>query len=118
MTTSIRIATANLENVGDQAEDKPPLEVRIPVLQAHLLRLRADVLCLQEIHSQEVGDKRELRALERVLERTQYATYHRAATLGDGEFFEKRNLVVLSRFPIAATKQVHNDIAPAPEYAL
>ena len=45
-TGRLRIATFNLENLG--AREDAPLEGRIEKLRPQLLRLDADVLCLQE----------------------------------------------------------------------
>jgi len=114
----LRIATANLENLDDEADLKPPLSVRVPILRGELLRLNADVVCLQEIHSQSAsGGPRELRALDEVVAGTQYAAFHRVSTRPhDAPFYDKRNLVILSRFPITASQQILQDMAPAPQY--
>ncbi len=52
----LRIATFNLENLDDKAEQKPKLAERIQVMRPQLIRLDADVLCLQEVHGQEEGE--------------------------------------------------------------
>jgi hypothetical protein len=44
----LRIATFNLENLDDKPGQKPTLEKRISVMRPQLLRLKADILCLQE----------------------------------------------------------------------
>ena len=47
----LRIATFNIENLDDKADDKnPSLSERVGVLQKNLKRLSADIICLQEIH--------------------------------------------------------------------
>jgi hypothetical protein len=114
----LRIATANLENLDDDALDKPPLAERAPVLRSALVRLRADVLCLQEIHSQDAADgSRELRALEQVIAGTDYDGFERLSTRPQAAaFYEVRNLVILSRFPIAASRQLSQDLVPGPQY--
>ena len=48
MQTTLRIATFNLENLDDQPDQRPTLDERIAVMRPQLLRLRADILCLQE----------------------------------------------------------------------
>lgn len=53
MSTRLRVATFNLENLDDKAGKKPTLEERIAVMRPMLLRLDADVLCLQEVNGQE-----------------------------------------------------------------
>jgi hypothetical protein len=55
---SLRIATFNLENLDDTptaagSDREPTLAERIEVLRPQLNRIRADVLCLQEVHAQE-----------------------------------------------------------------
>lgn len=118
--TRLRIATANLENLDNLASEKPALEVRVPYLRAALLRLRADVLCLQEIHGQDVdGGPRALSALDEVLKGTPYADYARESTLtSDGEPYRYRNLVVLSRFPIRSREQIMHKLAKPPMYRI
>jgi endonuclease/exonuclease/phosphatase family metal-dependent hydrolase len=60
---NLRIATFNIENLDDEPGDDPTLAERIAVLRPALERLRADVLCLQEVHGQEqAGQPRELLA--------------------------------------------------------
>jgi endonuclease/exonuclease/phosphatase family metal-dependent hydrolase len=114
----LRIATANLENLDDTAELKPPLAVRVPILRAELLRLDADVVCLQEIHSQQdPGGPRDLCALDQVVAGTQYAGFNRVSTHpANAAFYDVRNLAILSRFPIASSRQLMQDLAPAPQY--
>ena len=113
----LRIATFNIENLDDQADDKnPPLSERIGVLQNAINRLDADILCLQEVHGQELphhtssNPQRHLAALDAVLQNTRYQTYERAFTLtSDRVPYDKRNLVILSQAPITAWYQYRND---------
>ena len=51
----LRIATFNLESLDDRPGLEPPLAARIAVLRPQLERLRADVLCLQEVNGQPSG---------------------------------------------------------------
>ena len=53
MTTPLRIATFNLENLDDKPGQRPSLSERIAVLRPQLLRLRADVICFQEVNEEE-----------------------------------------------------------------
>ena len=47
----MRVATFNVENLDDKPGDwNPSLDVRAPILRGTLERLKADVLCLQEVH--------------------------------------------------------------------
>jgi len=48
MPTTLRIATFNLENLDDKPRQQPTLDERIAVMWPQLLRLQADILCLQE----------------------------------------------------------------------
>lgn len=54
MPTKLRIATFNLENLDDKPGQKPTLDERIALMRPQLLRLNADMLCLQEVNGQEV----------------------------------------------------------------
>jgi endonuclease/exonuclease/phosphatase family metal-dependent hydrolase len=118
MTTPLRLATFNLENLDDKpGPHNPMLAERIRILRPQLLRLRADVLCLQEIHGQEQpGQPRDLLALKALIATTPYESYHLATTAtAAGPPYDVRNLVVLSRFPILARQQLKNE-AGAPSY--
>ncbi len=120
----LRIATFNVENLDDSADGhNPPLDVRAPVLRAVLERLDAEVLCLQEVHGQELADhtssnpSRHLGALDKVLEGTKYAGYARVHTrTSDGEAYNERNLVILSAYPIKSSAQYRNDRIPVLAY--
>lgn len=119
MPTPLRLATFNVENLDDKPGQKPALEERLAALRPQVLRLRADVLCLQEIHGQETpGRPRELLALRRLVTGTPYEAFHVATTRAANgrDVFDVRNLVVLSRFPVLATAQVKHRLAPAPAY--
>lgn len=106
----MRIATFNLENLD------LPLGARADVLRPAIARLRADILCLQEVNGQHVrGEKgRKLAALDALLDGTDYASFHRAFTMSGqaGGAADVHNLVTLSRFPIVAQRQVLHDLVP------
>ena len=59
----LRIATFNVENLDDEPGQDPTLADRIAIMRPQLERPRADVLCLQEVHSQGPGGNRTLDAL-------------------------------------------------------
>lgn len=121
MPTSLRVATFNLENFDDGGGERgPTLEERIGLMRPRLLRLEADVLCLQEVNGQGDRGGRALSALDRLLEGTPYADYNRSTTtLVDGdEPYAERNLVTLSRFGIPQSDQYKHDFAPPPAYRL
>src|SRR5574341_2029120 len=117
MSIPLRIATFNLENLDDGPDEQPPLAQRIPLLRPALVRLRADVLCLQEVNGQEPPDgPRDLLALKKLIDTTPYQNYHVAnTTIQAGPPFDVRNIVVLSRFPILERQQIKNDQG-APSY--
>ena len=107
---AMRIATFNLESLDLPPKAAMPLEARAEVLRPALERLRADILCLQEINGQHVAGQRDraLLALDQLLAGTCYAGYARAATTGPGGHgaADVHNLVTLSRYPIRAQRQV------------
>ncbi|HEY8160575.1 MAG TPA: endonuclease/exonuclease/phosphatase family protein [Methylobacter sp.] len=119
MSIKLRIATFNLENFDDKPGQKPTLDERIALMRPQLLRLNADILCLQEVNGQESAEHpRLLLALEKLLADTPYADYHHVSTLAEGsmQVYDERNLVILSRFEITEHHQYLHDYAPAPRY--
>lgn len=120
----IRIATFNLENldeVTDAASRDPSLAVRSTFLRPALARLRADIICFQEIHGQErEGQPRDILALREVLAPTRYARHQLVSTKkADGsEVYDKRNLVTAfpADYELLETKQINGDRVPNPLY--
>jgi len=117
---TLRLATFNMENLGEGTARAEIREERIAVLRPQLLRLRADILCLQEVNGQrkQKSDSRRLIALETLLEKTPYHDYHRVATTGKtpGNVSDKHNLVILSRFPASESHQIHHHLIEPPVY--
>lgn len=107
----MRIASFNVENLDDRPDAEPNLAVRIRTLRPQLARLRADILCLQEVNAQKpAGDKhgrRGFRALDALVEGTEYAAFHRVTSLRADRAApaDLQNLVILSRAPIAGHRQ-------------
>jgi endonuclease/exonuclease/phosphatase family metal-dependent hydrolase len=119
MATTIRIATFNLENFDDPGPAvQPTLPERIAVTRPQLERLRADLLCLQEVNGQEQNGTRTFAAIDQLLAGTAYQGFHRVSTtVADGSKpLDERNLMVLSRFPIASHRQVKHEMTPRPAY--
>lgn len=113
MSTKLRIATFNLENFDDQPGEQPSLQTRIALMRPQLIRLDADILCLQEINGQEKSGQRQLLALEQLLEKTPYSNFHRATTqTNNGQVYQQRNQVILSRFEISEYRQYKNEFIP------
>ncbi len=129
MTQNLRIATFNLESLDDRADVLPPLADRIAALRPRLARLAADVLCLQEVNGQRPpgGGLRCLLALERLLEGTRYADFHMVSSQRvSGARCENdtaargadavHNLVILSRYPVQASRELRHDLVDRPLY--
>lgn len=111
----LRIATFNLENLDARPGLDPELERRIGVLRPQLLRLEADLLCLQEVNAQAGQQhRRELSALDRLLEGTPYAGFTRcvSASSSGGRPADRHNLVLLSRLPVEASRQIWHELVP------
>jgi len=119
MAENIRVATFNVENLDDKQEQTPSLDERITIMKPQLIRLDADILCLQEVHGQETpGEPRRLLALNKLLENTPYADYNQISTMtaGGDQVYDVRNLVILSRFEIPEHSQYRHEHIPAPYY--
>lgn len=115
-----RIATFNLENLGDTAQPQAALAERVRLLKPQLLRLRADILCLQEVDGQraEGGGARRLDALDSLVAETPYAGFHRLVTTSrsHGGPRDKHNVVILSRLNVISCRQVLHDYVQPPVY--
>jgi endonuclease/exonuclease/phosphatase family metal-dependent hydrolase len=84
MPIKLRVATFNLMNLDDRRDRRPSLEERIPILRPQLVRLDADILCLQEVCGQhEHGGRMHLDAMNRLLECTPYEGYKRVSSLDE-----------------------------------
>ncbi len=90
------------------------------MLRPQLQRLRADVLCLQEVNAQSVRGmhQRELACLDRLLAGSEYAGFHRAWSFSRGgeRPADHHNLVILSRLPIRSHRQIWHHLVPPPLY--
>ncbi|MCK9566086.1 MAG: endonuclease/exonuclease/phosphatase family protein, partial [Methanothrix sp.] len=119
MPVRLRIATFNLMNLDNRHDQYPSLEERIPILRPQLVRLDADILCLQEVGGQhERGRKMRLDAMNRLLECTPYEGYKRVTTIDPDTngVFDHHNLVILSRYEIVEHDQYLHEYAPSPRY--
>ncbi len=114
MTQTLRLATFNLENLDDRPQGAIDFDDRLAVLRPQLQRLRADVLCLQEVntHPSVKSGPRLFLALDRLLEGTEYESWHRVTSLNRGGKHpaDKHNLVILSRLPLLSHDQVWHDL--------
>ena len=116
----IRIASFNLENLDDRPPAAQDFADRLAVLRPQLGRLRADLVCLQEVnaHAPTRHAMRELTALDRLLEGTGYERFHRVVSLSRGGLrpADRHNLVILSRLPVIEHRQVWHDLVPPPAW--
>lgn len=116
----LRIATFNLESLDDRPQAGGDFADRIAVLRPQLQRLRADVLCLQEVNARAEAKHgpRHVSGLDKVLVGTEYERFHRVVSLNRGgqRPADRHNLVVLSRLPILAHDQVWHDLVPPPAW--
>jgi endonuclease/exonuclease/phosphatase family metal-dependent hydrolase len=107
------IASYNLDSFDDSGDDPRDFDARLAVLRPKLTQLNADILCLQEIHAQKVGARRRLRALDRLLEGTVYAKYHRVHTVAEtGRLSDVHHLAILSRYPILRSGKMSHELVP------
>jgi endonuclease/exonuclease/phosphatase family metal-dependent hydrolase len=110
----LRLATFNLENLDWSATRAAAFAARRAALLPLLAALDADVLCLQEVGAQKPHKHapREYLALDRLLAGTPYENHARAVSRrpGGNAPADVHNLVILSRWPIVAAKQLHHDI--------
>ena len=118
--TPFRLATFNLENLDDRPVGGIDFEDRVAVLRPQFLRLRADVLCLQEVntHPDTKSGPRLFRALDRLLAGSPYEHWHRVTSLNRGGVHpsDKHNLVIVSRLPIRSHRQIWHDLVPPCAY--
>src|SRR5918992_3339561 len=115
----LRVATFNLENLDDGPNVEPTLSDRIRIMRPQLERVRADVLCLQEVHSQEANGAQTFAALEELLSGTAYASFNRESVrTPEGALYDQRNIVTLSRFPIISAEIIRDSSGPRPSYQM
>jgi exonuclease III len=67
MPVKLRIATFNVENLDDKPSLKPTLSERIALMRPQLIRINADILCLQEVNGQKEQGPARLQVLEKFL---------------------------------------------------
>jgi endonuclease/exonuclease/phosphatase family metal-dependent hydrolase len=119
----IRIATFNLENFDETAAGaRPSLAERIALMKPQINRLDADIICFQEVNGQKrPGQPRALIALAELLAGTTLKDAFVEPTKtdeGQGEVFEERNLVVVTRHEVKHREQLRNKLVDPPMYQL
>jgi len=118
-----RLATYNLENLEeDQGPDsQPSFAARAAVIRPALERLRADVICFQEINGQErPGQKRDILALKALLAPTRYGAHQLITTKTESgnEAYNERNLVTAlpADWQVEDVQQINQDRMEAPVF--
>jgi endonuclease/exonuclease/phosphatase family metal-dependent hydrolase len=98
----MRIATFNLESFGSSHRNAAAFKERAVVLRPQLDRLKADVLCFQEVDAPKVGGIRRTSDLKRLLEGMPYAEYSLLVSPGPSGVrpADVHNLVMLTHFPV------------------
>lgn len=114
--TPLRLATFNLESLGDGDRGGPPLAPRLAALRPLLLALEAQVLCLQEINAAAAKKKAPRRpaGLEALVAGTPYAEAARCLSLGvtGTHLADRHNLAILSRLPLRSWQSLYHDFVP------
>jgi len=116
----LRIATFNLENLDETAGTRAFLAQRLEVLRPQIVALDADILCLQEVSAHGKGHHhRAMEALDHLLAGTPYAAYARFGSTGPGGHgpADVHNLVTLSRWAFARTRDIRHALVPPLTYA-
>jgi hypothetical protein len=92
-------------------------EERIAVMRPQLLRLNADILCLQEVNRQKDKAVDYLGGLDELLKGTKYSAYDRAFTKNNATGAnDEQKLLVLSRHKIEGCTEIKHDYVKAPLY--
>jgi endonuclease/exonuclease/phosphatase family metal-dependent hydrolase len=109
----MRIATFNLESLGNTRRHGASFEERAAVLRPQLERLKADILCLQEVDARKAGGTRRALDLEWLLEGTPYAKHSLViSSLGSGPA-DVHNLAVVTRLAVIEEHNIrHNFVEP------
>jgi endonuclease/exonuclease/phosphatase family metal-dependent hydrolase len=117
MTAKLRIGSFNLENLALAPAEGVTFEDRVQALRPHLMRMAADILCLQEINAKGGhGHPRSLAALDGLITGTPYAEFNRAVTTNNAgdKPRDVHNLAILSRYPITEFTQIHHQLVAPP----
>lgn len=114
---SFTLATFNAENLDFREGEEELFARRRGALVPLLAALEADILCLQEVNAPRASKTaaRDFTHVDRLLAGTSYAGFHKIASMrpGTDEPADVHNLVVLSRFPIVDSGQLHHELVPA-----
>jgi endonuclease/exonuclease/phosphatase family metal-dependent hydrolase len=112
MMRDFRIGTFNFDNLDDS--DPAKFNQRKTVLKTMLERINADLLFLQEVHS--INAVTELIKGTRYEEEQFHMEYTRTKSSGRTQPYKKRNLVILSKYPIQNPKHYYHDLVDKPKW--
>jgi len=115
----MRLATFNLESFGGDRPGEPDVAARIAFLKPQIERLRADIICFQEINGQRPmgGGPRRLDDLQALISGLDCADFERVSSADlDNGAADVHNLVILSRFPIVSAQALHHDYTDVPTW--
>jgi endonuclease/exonuclease/phosphatase family metal-dependent hydrolase len=114
----MRIATFNLESFGKADRHGAPFEERAAVLRPQLERLKADILCLQEVDAPKIAGVRRPADLERLLAGTSYAEHRLVVSAGPsgGGPADIHNLAVLTRLRVVEARVLRHDLVEPPRF--
>lgn len=116
---TFRIATFNLENFDETGDgQQPSLAERITLMKPQISRLRADIVCVQEVNGQERPDRpRALLALQQLVAGTNLDGAAMISTKPESDaVYNERNLVVVTHLPVLAHTQLRNTLVDKPAY--
>jgi endonuclease/exonuclease/phosphatase family metal-dependent hydrolase len=114
----MRIATFNLESFGKADRRSASLAERAVVLRPQLERLKADILCLQEVDAPKVGGLRRPVDLERLLAGTSYTEHRLVVSTGPtgATPADVHNLAVLTRLRVVEASDLRHDLVEPPRF--
>ncbi|MGE3642957.1 MAG: endonuclease/exonuclease/phosphatase family protein [Beijerinckiaceae bacterium] len=114
MTQTWRLATFNIESLDFRPAEPELFDRRLAALRPVLAGLDADIVCLQEVNAQKIAGakSRGFAALKRLLAGTPLEAFFVATSVNPdtGHPADVHNLAILSRWPIAASGQIHHDL--------
>lgn len=109
---ALRVGTFNFDNLDDS--DPTEFDRRKTVLRQMLSRINADLLFLQEVHS--------ITAVTELIKGTRYEREHfqmdftKTKSSGRTQPYSRRNLVILSKYPIQNPRHYYHDLVERPQW--
>jgi endonuclease/exonuclease/phosphatase family metal-dependent hydrolase len=112
----MRVATFNLDSFGTFDGHGASFDERAAVLRPQLDRLKADILCLQEVDAPKIAGRRRPVDLERLLADTSYAEHRLLTSTGPAGTgpADVHNLAVVTRLPVVDVHDVRLALVEPP----